>query len=186
MRHAYWKNINILLLKRRVPLNLLPLFQRRRFLKGWYHIWVWRPSWSCVPDPRINFRSPVPCRLHIKFGFDQPSGFRDVQRVWTTTTEPAYTISLPMSLKTQMSEKAINRLIKDSDWQPYLSSDRNHFWADATRPPDEHFGQILKKSERCDYEIVTISKMAAFQPYLLTDQNYFRADRPIHLEEFIC
>ena len=24
----------------------------------------------------INFRSPFPRRLHIKFGFDQPSGFR--------------------------------------------------------------------------------------------------------------
>ena len=25
-------------------------FQRRRFLKGFYHIWAWRPSWSCDPD----------------------------------------------------------------------------------------------------------------------------------------
>ena len=25
--------------------------------------------------PRINFRSPNPRRLHIKFGFDRPSGF---------------------------------------------------------------------------------------------------------------
>ena len=23
------------------------LFQRRRYLKGFYHIWAWRPSWSC-------------------------------------------------------------------------------------------------------------------------------------------
>ena len=22
----------------------------RRFLKGFYHIWAWRPSWSCDPD----------------------------------------------------------------------------------------------------------------------------------------
>ena len=26
----------------------------------------------------INFRSPFPRRLHIKFGIDWPSGFRDV------------------------------------------------------------------------------------------------------------
>ena len=26
--------------------------------------------------PRANFRSPYPRRLHIKFGFDWPSGFR--------------------------------------------------------------------------------------------------------------
>ena len=25
--------------------------------------------------PRINFRSPFPRRLHIKFGFDRPIGF---------------------------------------------------------------------------------------------------------------
>ena len=25
----------------------------------------------------INFRSPFPRRLHIKFGFDWPSGFRE-------------------------------------------------------------------------------------------------------------
>ena len=25
----------------------------------------------------INFRSPFPMRLHIKFGFDWPSGFRE-------------------------------------------------------------------------------------------------------------
>ena len=25
--------------------------------------------------PRTNFRSPIPRRLHIKFGFDRPSGF---------------------------------------------------------------------------------------------------------------
>ena len=25
--------------------------------------------------PRINFRSPIPLRLHMKFGFDWPSGF---------------------------------------------------------------------------------------------------------------
>ena len=27
--------------------------------------------------PQTNFRSPYPMRLHIKFGFDRPSGFRE-------------------------------------------------------------------------------------------------------------
>ena len=27
--------------------------------------------------PRTNFRSPYPRRLHIKFGFDRASGFRE-------------------------------------------------------------------------------------------------------------
>ena len=36
----------------------------------------------------INFRSPFPRRLHIKFGFDWQSGFRgeDVKTLLTTTT----------------------------------------------------------------------------------------------------
>ena len=28
-----------------------------------------------ILTPRINFRSPIPLRLHMKFGFDWPSGF---------------------------------------------------------------------------------------------------------------
>ena len=30
-----------------------------------------------TPMLRTNFRSPYPRRLHIKFGFDWPSGFRE-------------------------------------------------------------------------------------------------------------
>ena len=40
--------------------------------------------------PRTNFCSPFPMRLHIKFGFDWPSGFReeDVWNCeWRTTTD---------------------------------------------------------------------------------------------------
>ena len=45
----------------------------------------------------INFCSPFPRRLHIKFGFDWQSGFKeDVKTLLTTTTttpEQAYTVS---------------------------------------------------------------------------------------------
>ena len=36
-----------------------------------------------------NFHSPIPLRLHMKFGFDWPSGFweEDVQSVWTTDND---------------------------------------------------------------------------------------------------
>ena len=48
-------------------------------MKGFYYIWVWRPSWSCDPDAvnKILFPLPkaLPKRLHIKFGFDWPSSF---------------------------------------------------------------------------------------------------------------
>ena len=35
--------------------------------------------------PRTNFRSPDPCRLHIKFGFDWPSGFGEENGGRTTS-----------------------------------------------------------------------------------------------------
>ena len=38
---------------------------QQRFLKG-----------HMTQTPRTNFRFPYPRRLHIKFGFDWPSGFR--------------------------------------------------------------------------------------------------------------
>ena len=49
----------------------------------------------------INFPSPFPRRLHIKFGFDWPSGFRgeDVGNCGQMTTpDHGYPISSPMSL----------------------------------------------------------------------------------------
>ena len=58
--------------------------------------------------PRTNFCSPNPRRLHIKFDFVWPSGFRE-EDVWncerrTTTTDGrtpvhGYTISSPLSLR---------------------------------------------------------------------------------------
>ena len=35
--------------------------------------------------PRTNFRSPIPLKHHMKFGFDWPSGFgeEDLWKVWT-------------------------------------------------------------------------------------------------------
>ena len=45
------------------------------FFKGFYHIWAWRPSWSCDMDHLYKLLFPRPMSLHIKFGFDWPSGF---------------------------------------------------------------------------------------------------------------
>ena len=55
-----------------------------------------------------TFCSPILLSLHMKFGFDWPDGFweEDVWRVWTMdgqATEPADTISSPISLKAQVS-----------------------------------------------------------------------------------
>ena len=43
--------------------------------KGFYHIWVWRPSWSYDLDHLYKLLFPSPKRLHIKFGFNWSSGF---------------------------------------------------------------------------------------------------------------
>ena len=35
-------------------------FRRRRFLKGFYHIWAWLPSWSCDLDHLYKLWFPLP------------------------------------------------------------------------------------------------------------------------------
>ena len=44
-------------------------------MKGFYHIWAWRPSWSCDPDAANKLSFPLPKEAPHKFGFDQASGF---------------------------------------------------------------------------------------------------------------
>ena len=40
-------------------------FLEEKIFSGFYHIWAWRPSWSCDRISRSNFRSPYPWTLHI-------------------------------------------------------------------------------------------------------------------------
>ena len=47
----------------------------KKIFEGFYHIWVWRPSWSCDPNGVNKLSCPLPRRLHVKFGFDWPSSF---------------------------------------------------------------------------------------------------------------
>ena len=37
-----------------------PALSGEEDLSGFYHIWAWRPSWSCDPDLAIKFSSPLP------------------------------------------------------------------------------------------------------------------------------
>ena len=46
--------------------------------EGFYHIRAWWLSLSCDPDAANKLSFPLPRRLHIKFGFDWPSGFGDL------------------------------------------------------------------------------------------------------------
>ena len=36
------------------------LFRSRKFLKGFYHIWSWWPSWSCDPHVANKLTFPIP------------------------------------------------------------------------------------------------------------------------------
>ena len=51
-------------------------FWRRRFLKGFYHIWAWWPSWSCDQVAANKLSFPLPKEAPHKIcGFDRASGF---------------------------------------------------------------------------------------------------------------
>ena len=64
------------------------LILERKLLKGFYHIWVWRPSWSCDLNHLKKLSSPLPKEaligpavseekmFEIDGGFDWPRGFR--------------------------------------------------------------------------------------------------------------
>ena len=43
-----------------VSRSLALRFWRRRFLKGFYHIWAWRPSWSCDQEHLNKLSFPHP------------------------------------------------------------------------------------------------------------------------------
>ena len=40
---------------------------QRRFLKCFYHIWAWQPSWSCDQHYVDEFSFPCPYKLTFKF-----------------------------------------------------------------------------------------------------------------------
>ena len=49
-----------------VSLKSIHLFWRRRFLMGFYHIWAWRPSWSCDLDFLYTHWFPLPIDASYK------------------------------------------------------------------------------------------------------------------------
>ena len=59
-----------------VSLKSVQWFRRRRILKGFYHVWPWRPSCHVTWIIYKHIGSPFLYMLHSKFGFDWPSGFR--------------------------------------------------------------------------------------------------------------
>ena len=51
----------------------LPVLGKLIF-EGVFHIWAWRPSWSCDLDHLYKL-FPFPRMFHMKFCFDWSSGF---------------------------------------------------------------------------------------------------------------
>ena len=86
-----------------------PVLEKKVF-KGFYHIW------TCDPDAQfLPYMDMWPSWLHIKFGFDRPSSFRE-EDVWNSECrwtdgqrrpEHAYTISSPMSLRLRWAKKQV-------------------------------------------------------------------------------
>ena len=78
-------------------------------MKGFYHIWVWRPSWSCDPDAANKFSFPFPKEAPHQIWLQ--SGKRFQRRCFNIvdndgrtktddrwTTDHGYPISSPISL----------------------------------------------------------------------------------------
>ena len=54
------RNLQLKLLKAMVEENDSTLVLEKKILKGFYHLWAWRPSWSCDPDPANKLSFPHP------------------------------------------------------------------------------------------------------------------------------
>ena len=55
-----------------------PLVLEKKIFEGFFTIYGrgGHPG-HVTQTPQTNFRSPIPLRFHMKFGFDRPSGFGD-------------------------------------------------------------------------------------------------------------
>ena len=90
-------------------------FRRRRFLKGFYHIRAWRPSWSCDLDPICKLSFPHPMEAPHEIWLQSAQWFqrRRCLKMWTHDThrqQPCHTISSPMSLRLRWAKKLKNLL----------------------------------------------------------------------------
>ena len=54
------------------------LVLEKKIVKGFYHIWAWRPSRLCDQDHLYILLFHLPKELPHKFGFDWPSGCEEI------------------------------------------------------------------------------------------------------------
>ena len=92
---------------------------RRRFLKGFYHIWTWRPSWSCDQHHFDEFSFLCTPKLSYK--------------IWLKMAQ--WLISRVPNATYKVSSKSVHwlrrRFLKDFyhiwTWRPSWSCDQHHF-----------------------------------------------------------
>ena len=73
-----------------------------------YHIWAWRPSWSCDPDFMIKLSMPLPKEAPHKISTRSAKWFqrRRSLKLWTTdgqTPDHGHPISSPCEPSAQVS-----------------------------------------------------------------------------------
>ena len=60
--------------------------QEKKIFSGFYHIWAWRPSWSCDQDPANKLSFPLPMDAPHKIWLSSTERFqrRRSLKLWTT------------------------------------------------------------------------------------------------------
>ena len=53
------------------------LVLEKKIFEGFYHVWAWRPSWSCDLDHLYKLLCHFPREAPHKYWLDWPSGFRE-------------------------------------------------------------------------------------------------------------
>ena len=82
-----------------------PAVPEKKILKGFYHIWAWRPSWSCDLDPICKLSFPHPMEAPHEIWLQSAQWFQRRRHLKTRThdtqtdrQQPCH-ISSPMSLR---------------------------------------------------------------------------------------
>ena len=112
-----------------VPRSSAFWFWRRRFLKGFYHIWAWQPSWSCDQDHlnKLSFPHPKESPYEIWVQLAQWFQRRRCLKMMTDGRRSHwYTNSSPRSLRLRwaknLTENSLTKWRSRPNWQFVLSS----------------------------------------------------------------
>ena len=87
-----------------------PPVLEKKILEGFYHIWAWRPSWSCDLNFAIKLEMPLPKEASHKISTRSAKRFqrRRSLKLWTKTDDGrtpdhGHPISSPFEPSAQVS-----------------------------------------------------------------------------------